>query len=103
MLLQHGEQHTQGRYFIHAYTTKTQTQSNTNAPTTIPIVYSGGKSLSVSVAVESESGVISKREAYVVLLEFALLSTKLPSVTLNGMTGTGVLLLEIGVSELARH
>jgi hypothetical protein len=53
-------------------------QSNTNTPTTIPIMYSTGKSLPVSLAVEFEGDVISKYEEFEVLFEFARISTKLP-------------------------
>jgi hypothetical protein len=64
-------------------TIKKQIQSNTNTPTTIAIMYSIGKSLPVSLAVEFEGDVISKYEEFEVLFEFALLSTKLPIVTVT--------------------
>jgi hypothetical protein len=58
-------------------------QSNKNTPTTIPIMYSTGKSPSVSLAVEFEGDVISKYEEFEVSLEFALISTKMPFITVT--------------------
>jgi len=46
-------------------------------------MYSTGKSLPVSVAVESEGEDISKYEEFEVLLEFTLISTKLPFITVS--------------------
>jgi hypothetical protein len=66
-----------------ASTTKKQIQSNKKTPTTIAIMYSTGKSLPVSLAVKFEGDVISKYEEFVVLLEFALISTKLPFMTVT--------------------
>jgi hypothetical protein len=88
---QHGAQNTDGPNFPVAYATKRQIHSNTNTPTAIPIMYSTGKSFLVSVAVEFEGDVISKYEAFDVLLEFPLISMKLPFMTLNCMTVTEVL------------
>jgi hypothetical protein len=76
-------QNVNGQHFASAHTIKTQIQSNTNTPTTVPIIYSTGKSLPLSVAVEFEGDVISKYEEFEVLLEFALISTKLPFITVT--------------------
>jgi hypothetical protein len=81
---QHGAQH--GPNF--ACTIKKQIHINKNTPTTIAIMYSTGKSLPASVAVDFEGDVISKYEGFELLFEFALLSTKLPFIT---------------VTELLRH
>jgi hypothetical protein len=94
---QHGTPHMYGRNFTDAYTTKTQIQSNTNTPTTIPTMYSTGKSFPASVAAEFGRDVISKYEASEGPLEFVLLSTKLTFVMLNGMTGSEVLTRQTGV------
>jgi len=64
-------------------TIKTQIQSNKKTPTIIAIMYSTGKSLPVSLAVEFEGDVIYKYEEFVVLLEFALIFTKLPFMTVT--------------------
>jgi hypothetical protein len=79
---QRGAQNVHGRNFANAHTKK-QIQSNTNTPTTIPIIYSTGKSLSLFLAVEFEGDVIFKYEEFKVLLEFALISTKLPFITVT--------------------
>jgi len=64
-------------------TIKKQIQSNKKTPTIIAIMFSTGKSFPVSLAVEFEGDVIYKYEEFVVLLEFALISTKLPFMTVN--------------------
>jgi len=66
-----------------ACTIKKQIQRNTNTPTTIAIMYSTGKSLPVSPAVEFEGDVISKYEELEVWFEFSLVSTKLPFITVT--------------------
>jgi hypothetical protein len=53
-------------------------------------MYSTGKLFPVSVAVEFGRDVVSKYEAPGIWFEFALLTTKLRCVTLNGMTGTAL-------------
>jgi hypothetical protein len=58
-------------------------QRYTNTTTTIPIIFSTGMSLPLSVAVEFEGDVISKYEEFEVLLEFAPMSTKLPFITVT--------------------
>jgi hypothetical protein len=74
LLLQksHKQQQQRGKQNPHqpnfAYTIKKQIQSNKNTPTIIAIMYSTGKSLPVSLAVEFEGDVISKYEEFEVLL-----------------------------------
>jgi len=63
-------------------TIKKQIQSNKKTPI-IAIMCSTGKSLPVSLAVEFEGDVIYKYEEFVVLLEFALIFTKLPFMTVT--------------------
>jgi hypothetical protein len=80
---QRGAQNVNGQNFASAHTIKTQIQSNTNTPTTVPIIYSTGKSLPLSVTAEFEGDVISKYKEFEVLLEFALISTKLPFISVT--------------------